>query len=53
MVSYLCDRIAVMKDGRLVEQGETGEICRNPRHPYTRMLLEAAAIVPQTDQGGL
>jgi ABC-type glutathione transport system ATPase component len=47
IVSYLCDRIAVMKDGRIVEQGKTEEICRDPRHPYTRMLLEASSIMPQ------
>ena len=48
IVSYLCQRIAVMKDGRIVEQGETGEVCRNPRHPYTRMLLETSGIAPGT-----
>ncbi|MDR0399915.1 MAG: ATP-binding cassette domain-containing protein [Treponema sp.] len=41
-VSYLCDRIAVMKEGRIVEQGGAEEIYRNPRDPYTRMLLEAS-----------
>jgi ABC-type glutathione transport system ATPase component len=46
IVSYLCDRIAVMRDGRIVEQGKTGEIYQNPAHPYTRMLLEAVPEAP-------
>jgi ABC-type glutathione transport system ATPase component len=46
IVSYLCDRIAVMKDGRIVEQGKTEEIYRGPRHPYTKTLLEASALLP-------
>ncbi|MDR0400021.1 MAG: ATP-binding cassette domain-containing protein [Treponema sp.] len=42
LVYYLCDRIAVMKDGVIVEQGGAEEIYGNPRAPYTRTLLEAA-----------
>lgn len=37
----LCNRIAVMKDGRVVELGETEEIFKNPREEYTRRLIEA------------
>jgi peptide/nickel transport system ATP-binding protein len=51
MVSYLCHRIAVMKDGRIVEQGTTEAIRRAPQHPYTRTLLEASAMMPQTADG--
>ena len=36
---YLCDRIAVMFFGRLVEIGPTADIFARPRHPYTRQLL--------------
>ena len=32
-------RVVVMKDGRVVEQGETAALFANPQHPYTRMLL--------------
>jgi oligopeptide transport system ATP-binding protein len=38
----LCDRIAVMYAGRIVEQATTREIFRAPRHPYTEGLLAAA-----------
>ena len=42
VVRYLCDRVAVMYRGRLVEQGETEALFTNPRHPYTATLLHAA-----------
>ncbi len=38
----ICDRIIVLQDGRLVEQGLIREACANPREPYTRELLAAA-----------
>jgi ABC-type dipeptide/oligopeptide/nickel transport system ATPase component/ABC-type dipeptide/oligopeptide/nickel transport system permease subunit len=39
VVADLCDRVVVMQDGRLVEEGDVGQILRSPRHPYTQMLL--------------
>ena len=41
VVYQLCDRIMVMKDGRVVEIGDTREIFDNPREAYTRQLIEA------------
>lgn len=41
-VRYLADRVAVMYLGRIVEEGMTEDIFRDPRHPYTRALLESA-----------
>ncbi len=41
---YMCDRIAVMYLGKIVEIGETEEILANPRHPYTRALLSAVPV---------
>jgi ABC-type glutathione transport system ATPase component len=46
LVYYLCDRIAVMKDGRIVEQGSAGEVYENPQHPYTQALLKAVPALP-------
>lgn len=40
----LCDHVAVMKDGRIVESGETGELYRNPSKDYTKKLLAASGI---------
>lgn len=41
---YMCDRIAVMYLGRIVEQGETEDILANPRHPYTRALVDSVPV---------
>ncbi|MBC2732057.1 ABC transporter ATP-binding protein [Thiobacillus sp.] len=41
VASYLCDKIAVLYLGRIVEQGPTDAILNTPRHPYTRALLQA------------
>ncbi|WP_415085079.1 ABC transporter ATP-binding protein [Labrys sp. (in: a-proteobacteria)] len=48
-VSQVADRIVVMKDGRIVEQGSVAEIFDRPQHTYTRALLEAtpSLAVPQ------
>ena len=41
---YMCDRIAVMYLGKIVEMGKTEEVLQNPRHPYTRALLSAVPV---------
>jgi oligopeptide/dipeptide ABC transporter ATP-binding protein len=44
VVEHIADRVAVMYLGTLVEVASRDQIWRNPRHPYTRALLEAAPI---------
>jgi len=41
VASYLCERVAVMYLGRIVEQGRTADVLHDPRHPYTQALLQA------------
>lgn len=44
MIRYLCDRVAVMYLGKLVELGPTDSVYDNPQHPYTKLLLSAVPI---------
>ncbi|MFT4044049.1 MAG: ABC transporter ATP-binding protein [Gordonia sp. (in: high G+C Gram-positive bacteria)] len=46
LVRFLCDRVAVMCDGVVVEHGPVREILTAPTHPYTRRLLAAAPRLP-------
>ncbi|MGD6749582.1 ATP-binding cassette domain-containing protein [Streptomyces sp. BH105] len=40
VVADICDRVAVTRQGEIVESGATLDLFREPRHPYTRMLLD-------------
>ena len=42
VVYQICSRVLVMRQGQILEQGTVEEIFDNPRHPYTRQLLEAS-----------
>ena len=41
VAAQLCDRILVMRNGRVVEEGATAEVFAQPRHEYTRLLLSS------------
>ena len=45
LARFLCDRIAVMNSGKIVELGLTKNIFANPQHPYTKTLLAAAPLL--------
>ncbi len=46
VIHHVCDRIAVMLDGKLVELGDRNQVIKDPQHDYTRALLSA---VPEPD----
>lgn len=45
LARFLCDRIAVMNGGKIVELGQTKQIFARPQHPYTQTLLAAAPLL--------
>lgn len=51
VVRYLCDRVVVMQQGEVVEEGQTEQIFAQPQHPYTQSLLAAIPALPTTTQG--
>jgi len=46
LVRYLCDRVAVMERGRLVETGPVLQVCEHPTQPYTQRLIAATPQLP-------
>jgi peptide/nickel transport system ATP-binding protein len=46
LVRYLCDRVAVMRKGRLVELGDALDVCERPSEAYTRELIAATPGLP-------
>ena len=46
VIRYFCDRVAVMYRGKVVEEGDTDQVCDRPEHPYTQALLSA---IPRPD----
>lgn len=52
VVRHVCDEVAVMYLGKIVENGPTERIYGNPRHPYTRALLQAAPSLSRRKSKG-
>ncbi|MFC6356816.1 dipeptide ABC transporter ATP-binding protein [Luethyella okanaganae] len=51
VVRHICDRIAVMSDGVIVEMAETEALYANPRQEFTRTLLAASVLAPSPESG--
>jgi ABC-type dipeptide/oligopeptide/nickel transport system ATPase component len=48
----VCDRVYVMRYGRVVEEGRCDEVFAAPKDPYTRLLIDAVPL-PEIDPGWL
>lgn len=48
VINQICDRVAVMQQGEIVETGDTQTVLRQPQHPYTQRLI---ASVPKLGEG--
>lgn len=46
VIKYMCERVAVMRGGRVVEIGKIDEVYKNPENPYTKLLLESIPRLP-------
>ncbi|MBQ0001841.1 MAG: ABC transporter ATP-binding protein [Clostridiales bacterium] len=48
LVSAFCDKVGVLKDGKIIEEGKPEDIIRNPQNDYTKLLIEAADMEKRT-----
>ena len=51
VIEHICDRVAIMYLGKVVEIGTKNDIFKNPQHPYTQALLSAIPMVGKKDRG--
>ncbi|MDH7785403.1 peptide/nickel transport system ATP-binding protein [Ochrobactrum sp. 19YEA23] len=53
VINHISDRVIVMKDGRIVEEGETFHTMTQPSHPYTMELIAAIPRIKGSSQAGI
>lgn len=53
VVEHICDRLAVMHLGKIVEYGEVAEIFSNPAQLYTRTLIQSVPVIPRMGRRAL
>jgi peptide/nickel transport system permease protein len=50
VVSEICDRVAVMYAGRIVETGPAAQVLADPAHPYTRKLIDCVPVLGEPER---
>lgn len=50
VIEHICDRVAIMYLGKIVEIGTKDDIFKNPQHPYTKALLSAIPMIGKRDR---
>ena len=49
IISLVADDVAVMKEGKIVEQGAVSDVMHHPQHAYTKKLLHSAPKLPNSE----
>jgi ABC-type dipeptide/oligopeptide/nickel transport system ATPase component len=49
VVAQVCERVVVLREGRVVEEGPTVDVVTRPAHDYTRSLVDAVLPLPELD----
>jgi peptide/nickel transport system ATP-binding protein len=49
VVRQLCNRVAVMSDGEIIEEGKVSDVLNAPREEFTKKLLAAATDLPELE----
>ena len=53
VASYMSDNIGVMYGGRIIEYGESEELINNPKHPYTKILINSVPVINGNIRNGI
>jgi peptide/nickel transport system ATP-binding protein len=49
IIPMVADEVAVMKEGKIVEQGSVSDVMHHPQHAYTKKLLKSAPKLPNSE----
>jgi peptide/nickel transport system ATP-binding protein len=47
LVKAITNRVLIMKDGKIVESGDTNQVLKHPKHRYTKLLINSAPTIPK------
>ncbi|MNE31764.1 putative phosphonates utilization ATP-binding protein PhnK [compost metagenome] len=49
IAATMCSQLCVMKEGQVIEQGNTLDLVQNPQNPYTQMLINSVLPLPELE----